>query len=170
MAVVVVTLPEIAAGWVIVAVEVLEHPALSVMVTVYVPAAKPVAVGELPAPPDHEYVKLPVPPEPAAVALPVLAPLQLMFVCDEMLAVGAPAFPIVTVVVAVQPFPSVPVTVYVEAAKPVADAALPPEGDQLYEYPEPTVPPEAATVAVPVLPPQAELVDETNDTETAVAG
>lgn len=86
-----------------------------------------------------------------------------------MLAVGPPAVPITTDVVEVQPFPSAAETVYVPAPRPLAEAAEPPLGAQLYVYPEP-VPPEADTVAVPVLEAQPLGVEDANDTETAVAG
>ena len=47
--------------------------------------------------------------------------------------------------------PSVTVTVYVPATKPVADAPVPPDGDHEYVY-DP-VPPAAVTVAAPFDPP-----------------
>ena len=49
------------------------------------------------------------------------------------------------------PFESVTKTVYIPAGNPVAVAALPPEGDQLYVYGE--VPPLTVTVAEPSFPP-----------------
>jgi hypothetical protein len=52
------------------------------------------------------------------------------------------------VLVVVQPFASVTVTVYVPAQRPVVVAAVPPEGAHEYVYG--AVPPEATTVAEPV--------------------
>jgi hypothetical protein len=101
------------------------------------------------------YPEPTVPPLPAALAVPVLAPKHKTFVCVGTDAVNADAGCVTVVVaVAVHPFASVTVTVYVLAASPVAVAALPPEGAQLYVYPDPTVPPLPDAFAVPLLPPK----------------
>jgi hypothetical protein len=115
-------------GCVMVTLAVATQPLLSVTVTVYVPADKPEAVA--PVPPDgaHEYVYVPDPPVAVTVAEPLLPPLQLTFVCAEIVAVGEPAFVMVTVRVMLQPFASVTVTVYEPAPRPVAVAFVPPVG------------------------------------------
>ena len=59
---------------------VLLHPVASVIVTVYVPANKPV-IEEVVAPLGfHEYVYGDVPPDPLANAIPSLPPLQVTLV------------------------------------------------------------------------------------------
>src|SRR6476620_2490278 len=85
--------------WVMVAVAVAVNPLMSVTVTVYIPAMRPVAVcvvctGVV----FHEYVIGVAPPLGVTVALPVACPLQATFVCDVMLADKLPvALPIVAV-------------------------------------------------------------------------
>ena len=96
------------------------QPFASVAVTLYVPAAKPVAVAEV-WPLFHRYVIVPVPPVPAAVAVPSEAPKQETFV--DALIVTATALAgcvIVTVAVSVQPLASVTVTVWLPAVSPAA--------------------------------------------------
>ncbi len=65
------------------------HPFESVTITLYVPAARLLAVapvweGEL----FHKYVYGPVPPPAVTVAEPVLAPLQNTFTEEEIVAVN----------------------------------------------------------------------------------
>ena len=103
----------------------------SVMVTVYAPADKPVAVAAVPPPGDQIYVNGPAPPLARIVAAPVVPPLQATFVCEAILEVIAFGCEIVTVWASVHKFASVRVIVYVPAESPVAVAAVPPLGDQL---------------------------------------
>jgi hypothetical protein len=72
-----------------------------------------------------------VPLETVTVAVPVLPPLQRTLVVEvnALIAVG---WVTVVVAVAVHPLESVTVAVYVPAASPVAVAAVPPLGAQLY--------------------------------------
>lgn len=79
---VVVELAVNAGGCVIVNVFVIEHPAGELIVHVYVPAQRPVAVAPVPPEGVHEYVYVPVPPEATTVAEPLHPPLQLTFTCD----------------------------------------------------------------------------------------
>ena len=86
------------------------QPFASVAVTLYVPAAKPVAIAAV-WPLFHRYVIMPVPPVPAAVAEPFAPPKQLTFVEALMLTDTAEAgSEIITVAVSVQPLASVTVT------------------------------------------------------------
>jgi hypothetical protein len=100
-----------AGGCVMVTVAVVEQPFTSVTVTVYGPAVNGVPVGPVPPPGDHAYEYGPVPPEAATVADPLLPPKQETFTVVVMVAVGDPAFGIVTLAVPVHPFASVYVTV-----------------------------------------------------------
>ena len=104
------------------------HPAgPDVTVTVYVPAINPVALAPVPPEGAHAYVYVPVPPVAVTVALPVAAPLHRIFVCAGVNEIAGGCV-IVAVAVATQPFASVMVTVYEPAARPVAVAAVPPDG------------------------------------------
>ncbi len=69
------------------------------------------------------------PPVGESTTLPLFAPLQLISVAT-ILDTRASGSVIVTFAVAVRLAASVTVTVYVPAAKPVAVAAVPPDGDQ----------------------------------------
>jgi len=140
-----------AAGAVNVTFAVAVHPFASVTVTVYEPAAKPLAVVFVPPLGAHEYVKLPVPPLAVTVALPSVLVWHKGFVLELILADIAEGAVNVTLAVTVHPFASVTVTVYVPADKLFAVALVPPEGAHEYVY-EP-VPPPAVTVALPVVPP-----------------
>lgn len=91
-----------------------------------------------------------MPPVTAALASPSQALLQETSVWVEVTTSGAGSV-MLNVCVATQPFASVTVAVYVPAARPLAVAAVPPLGDQAYEYAG--VPPVTVTVAEPVLPP-----------------
>lgn len=106
----------------------------------------------------------PVPPVTVTVAEPLL-PLQVepVLVTEGASAGGSV---MVTVCVCTQLPASVTVQVYVPAVRPVAVAAVPPEGVQLYVYGD--VPPEAATVAVPVAPPK-QLTSVCAESETSGA-
>jgi hypothetical protein len=73
-----------------------------------------------------------VPPAGVTVAVPLLPPLQLAGEVDTLADSAIAGCVIVTVLDAVQLFASETVTVYVPAASPVAVAAAPPEGVQLY--------------------------------------
>jgi hypothetical protein len=116
---------EAAVGWVIVTVAVDVHPFASVAVTVYDPAAKPVAVAPV-AELLHKYVFVPVPPVALTVAEPVDAPLHKTFTCDEIVAETAVGWVNVELAVAVNPPVAVTVTVYVPAARPVMAADVAP--------------------------------------------
>ena len=94
---------------------------------------------------------VPVPPEATTDALPVQAPLHKILTCD-CVAVIAGGCVIVNTDVIEQPTGELIVHVYVPAQRPVAVAAVPPEGAQAYVYIP--VPPEATTVALPVHAPK----------------
>ena len=106
------------AGWATVADAVAEQPLLSVTVTEYDPAARPVAVAVV-WPLDHRYVLPPLPPAGVTVAVPLLPPLQETGV-DDADAVRTAGSVTVADAVAEQPLLSVTVTEYVPAASPVA--------------------------------------------------
>ena len=157
-----------AAGCDIVTLEIELHPLTSVPVTVYVPAARPVLAAVV-RPFDHKNPTAPVPPVEDAVAAPVELPKQRTLVCDPMLTFNAAAgCDIVTEAIEVQPFASVPVTVYVPAARPVFKAVVRP-----FDHKNPTapVPPVELAVAAPVeLPKQRTFVCEPMLTFNAAAG
>jgi hypothetical protein len=92
----------------------------------YVPADKPVNVPLTwkVVPPFIEYVNEGVPPDPETVILPVLPPKQLTFVCAVMDEVKTDGSEIVIVVVLVQLFASLTVTVYDPAHIAVAVALV----------------------------------------------
>ena len=116
-------------------------------VTVYVLAANPVAVAVV-CPFDHTKPTEPVPPVELAVAAPVALPKQSTSVGAPTLTLSAAAgSDIVTDAIDVHPFASVPVTVYVLAARPVAVAVVCP-----FDHTKPTapVPPVEFAVAAPV--------------------
>src|ERR1700733_8277216 len=96
-------------GWVIIAFAVAVQPFLSVIVTVYVPAVRPVAVALVPPLGVHAYVYGVVPPAPVAVALPLLPPLQLTFTILPVEAVSNTGCVTVALPVTEQPFASVTV-------------------------------------------------------------
>ncbi len=108
---------------VVVAVDV--HPlAVSVMVTVYVFATKPVIVAVVPLL-LHEKVNDPEPPEAIAVAVPSLVT-QVSSVAFAVTEQGTHASTTVVVAVAVHPLAeSVMVTVYVPAVKLLIVAVVP---------------------------------------------
>jgi hypothetical protein len=113
-----------ATGWVIVTLAVLIHRLASVTVTIYVPAARPVAVavvctGNV----FHEYVYGPTPPAGVAVAVPVDDPLHNTLTC-VVPTVSATGWVIVTLAVLIHRLASVTVTIYVPAARPVAVAVV----------------------------------------------
>jgi hypothetical protein len=119
------------AGSVIVTVAVLVHNFASVTVTVYGPAAKPVAVAVVAVlGDDHAYEYGAVPPAALTVAEPVESPLQSTFVLAVMAEVKTAGSVTVAVAVAVlvQLFASVAVmvTVYVPAALPVKSSDVSP--------------------------------------------
>jgi len=99
------------AGSVNVTFAVVVHPFASVTVTVYEPAAKPLAVAEVPPEGAHEYVYEPVPPLAVTVALPVLPPLHNGLELDVIEAVNNAGSVKVTVAVPVHKLASVIVTV-----------------------------------------------------------
>jgi hypothetical protein len=123
----------------------------SVIVQVYVPAAKLLAVADVPPDGDHEYVYPDVPPVIDTVAAPLLPPLHDTLVCDDNVETNAVGCVNVATFVLVHALASVMIQVYVPAAKPVAVAAVPPDGAHEYVYPG--VPPVADTDAAPLLPP-----------------
>mgnify|MGYP006961380426 CR=1 FL=1 len=90
-----------------------------------------------------------MPPDAVTVAVPLLPPLQLTLVCD-VVAVIAVGWVIVTLRTTVQLLASRTVTVYVPAVNPLIEAVVWPE---LHAYVNVPVPPDAVTVAVPLLPP-----------------
>ena len=85
----------------------------SVTVTVYIPAVNPVAVAEVccMGMVFNKKVKPPVPPALVTVAVPSFPPLQVTLVELVMVAVIEEDSVIVTLSIAVQPLPSVAVTV-----------------------------------------------------------
>ena len=86
------------------------QPLASVAVTIYVPAARPLAVAPE-APLDQVYVTTPVPPDDEAVAEPLEPPKQLTGVGAAIAATSAAGCEIVVVAVVLQLFASVTVTV-----------------------------------------------------------
>ena len=74
---------------------------------------------------------VPVPPVALAVAPPLFPPLHKTLVCEDIEIVGPPLLATIPVAVAVQPFASVAVTVYVPADKLLAAAPLMLPGIQL---------------------------------------
>lgn len=93
----------------------LVQPFVSVAVTVYGPAARPLAVAAAPPEGDQLYVIVPVPPLPSAVALPLLLP-QVAGVEPEIATVrGEAGWVIVIVVEPGQPLLSITLSVYVPA-------------------------------------------------------
>lgn len=104
------------------------HPTLSVTVTDQTPDVNPVQFAVLCAGAGsfHKYVYPGVPPDAVTVALPLLPPLQLTFVCEVIVAVGAPVLFTFIVVVAVQLLLSVTVTVYAPAVIFVIELVVPP--------------------------------------------
>src|SRR6478736_2686683 len=115
-----------AAGSVMVTVAVVVHPPASVTVTVYVPAARFVAVAVVCTGMVFQlYVSGAVPTVGVTVADPVAPPKQSTFVCALMAAVNAAAGSVmVTVAVVVHPPASVTVTVYVPAARRAAEGVV----------------------------------------------
>jgi hypothetical protein len=102
----VVDVAVIAVGCVTVIVRVITQPFASVIVQVYVPAARPVAVAPVPPEGAHEYVYVGVPPEAVTDAVPVEPPLQSTGVV-EVVAVTAVGCVMLNVLVITQPFASV---------------------------------------------------------------
>ena len=138
----------------IVAVAVEEHPFASVIVTVYVPAANPVAVADVCAGEVFQlYVYGAVPPEAEAVAEPFAAP-QVASIVASILAVGPPEAPfMVAVRVVEQPPASETVTLYTPGAKLVAVAVV--WGGEVFQlYAKGGVPEFTVTVAEPSVLPQ----------------
>jgi hypothetical protein len=129
------------------------QPLASLTVIVVPPAARPLNVPlAWNVTPSFEYVYGDVPPEPLTVTLPVELPKQRTFVCNPTLAVSAAVgCVIVTNLVAVQPFASVTVTLYVPATRPVRSCVVAPF-DQAYAYG--AVPPVTVRSIDPVAPPK----------------
>ena len=100
----------------------------------------------------------PVPPEALTVAEPLLPAKQETLVVAVITAVGEPAFVTVTEAFPVQPFASVNTTVYVPARRPVAVAAVPPDGDHAYVYG--ATPPLTTTFAEPLALPHVAGVND----------
>ena len=104
------------------------HPTLSVTVTVYVPAASPVAVIPIPPEGDQLCVYGAVPPAMVTEAEPLVPPKHETFDTTFVVAVGDKLLFTATELVEVQPLLSVTVTVYDPARRVVAVEAVPPEG------------------------------------------
>jgi hypothetical protein len=102
---------EIADGAVIVNACVVVQLLASVTVTVYVPAASPVAVAAVPPVGVQTYVYVPVPPVPLTVAVPFDPLSQETFVCAAAVATKAVGCVTVKLCEAVHPLASVVVTV-----------------------------------------------------------
>jgi len=113
-------------GSVIFTVVVAVQPLASVTVTDHVPAVKPVTIAVVCAGAGlfHKYVYGDVPPLAVTVAFQLFPPLQLMFVCEVIVAVTIVGSVITTDEVDVQPLASVTVTFHVPAVKPVAVAVV----------------------------------------------
>ena len=99
-----------AAGCVTVALAVAVHALASVIVTLYVPAARPV-MSSVVAPLLHKYVTGAVAPVTVRFTAPLLPPLQLTFVATADAVTAQLGLFSVIVVVAVQPLASVTVNV-----------------------------------------------------------
>jgi hypothetical protein len=93
------------------------HPPPSVIVTVYVPAARP-EISSVVALLDHRYVYGGIPPVTVSSMDPVDIPLQIRLVCVSVIfiAVGCE---MVTVNVSIHKLASVTITVYAPEASPV---------------------------------------------------
>jgi hypothetical protein len=118
-------------GCVIVTVCVIIQPFASVIVQVYVPIARPVAVALVPPVGNHAYVYAGVPPPTLTVAVPFDPPKQETFVCVAE-TVNAAGCVMLNVAVVTHAFASVIVQVYVPAASPDAVAFVPPLGNHAY--------------------------------------
>jgi hypothetical protein len=103
------------------------HPLPSVIVHVYVPAARLDAVAALPPLGAHEYVYPGFPPTGLAVADPVAVPKHVASV-PEIVEVKPPVEGTDTVCTNVHPLASVIVQVYEPVARLDAVAPVPPEG------------------------------------------
>jgi hypothetical protein len=120
-----------AGGCVMLKVRVVVQPLASVIVTVYVPAQRPVVDEAVPPEGAQEYVYGAVPPEGITDAAPVHKPLHNMLVC-VCVAVNAGGCVMEYVRVDVHPLASVTVTVYVPTPRPVAVEPVPPDGAHEY--------------------------------------
>src|ERR1035441_4614921 len=98
----------------------------SVIVTIYEPAERPVAVAAFWAGAVfHEYVKAPVPPVAEAIALPFVPPKQPVTLIGVTDPAGAPMSSTFATPVAEHPLASVIVKVYKLAASPeIVEVAL----------------------------------------------
>lgn len=105
-------------GSVMVVVEDTTHPAASVTITVYVPAAKLGAVAVV-APLDQLYITGKVAPVGMAVACPLFPPAHETLEAEIVVAKAQLNALTVTVCAAVQLLPSATVTVYAPGARPV---------------------------------------------------
>ena len=137
-----------AGGCVMVNVFVIEHPAGELIVHVYVPAQRPLAVAPVPPEGVHAYVYVPVPPEATTVADPLHAPLHVTFTCEVVAVIAGGCVMLNVAVVVHVEGPEVITQEYEPAQSEEAVAPVPPLGDHAYVYVP--VPPEATTEALPV--------------------
>ncbi len=100
----------------------------SVIVTVYVPAERLLAVAELPPLGAHAYVNGPVPPVIVPVADPLFPPLHETFVLEAIDATPPDVLETAAVTVNVHALRSVTVTVYVPASMLVIVCVVCPPG------------------------------------------
>ena len=132
----------------IVNVLVIEHPAGELIVHVYDPAQRPLAVAPVPPLGDQAYVYVPVPPEATTEAVPLHEPKHVTLVCDCVAVIAGGCVMENTAATVHVAGPEVITQVYDPAQRPLAVAPVPPLGDQAYVYVP--VPPDATTVAEPV--------------------
>ena len=114
-----------AAGWVIVIVAVAVQLLASVTVTVYDPALI-LFRSSVDCPPDQLKVYGAVPPVGFKFIAPVLVPKQFTLVWVLVNVKAAAGWVIVIVAVAVQPFVSVAVTIYVPEERPLRSSVVEP--------------------------------------------
>jgi hypothetical protein len=100
---------------VIVILQLVEQPLLSVTTTLYVPAASPLIVAVI-APLLQKYVYPPEPPDAVTVALPLDCPQVALLL--EIEHVGVPEADTIAEQLVVQPWLSVIITEYVPALSP----------------------------------------------------
>jgi len=108
----VMLIPNADTGWVIVALVVAVHPLLSLTVTVYVPATRPVAVTVFWLPASLQlYVYGEVPPVAVPAVAEPMPPLHNTFISEAKLIPRIPGWVIVAAAVAVHPLLSLAVIV-----------------------------------------------------------
>jgi hypothetical protein len=121
------------AGCVMVTAAVTEHPLVSAMVIVYIPAHKPVVIFVFPPTGVQPYVYGEYPPLTLTIAIPIQFPLQLSFALTDGVSTRLSERSVTTIVVSlVGQLASYTVQLYVPPHKPVAVFVLLILGDHVY--------------------------------------